>query len=119
MQMGVSSVSWAGGFTGGDGQSYVSAIDDAQEAIEFARLNQLEGIYNLVDDSQLTLREQVERVCYKYGLPSVYWDSSQFNRRGNRCTPQTRGRDRPARRLDRQPDTHRDPGTGPLPPSES
>lgn len=36
MKMGVSSVSWAGGFTGSDGFSYVDAIDDAIEAIVFA-----------------------------------------------------------------------------------
>jgi NAD dependent epimerase/dehydratase family enzyme len=37
--------------------------DDIIGAMEFARLNELEGIYNLVDDSQLTVKEQVERVC--------------------------------------------------------
>lgn len=57
--------------------------DDIVKAIEFARLNELEGIYNLVDDSQLTVKEQVERVCSKYSLPPVYWDSSQLGRRGN------------------------------------
>jgi sugar phosphate isomerase/epimerase len=36
MKMGVSSVSWAGGFTGSDGTSYVDAIDDAIESIVFA-----------------------------------------------------------------------------------
>ena len=29
------------------------------------------------------VREQVERVCYKYRLPPVYWDSSQLGRQGN------------------------------------
>ncbi len=57
--------------------------DDIVKAIEFARLNELEGIYNLVDDSQLTVKEQVERVCSKYSLPPVYRDSSQLGRRGN------------------------------------
>ena len=57
--------------------------DDIVKAIEFARLNELEGIYNLVDDSQLKVREQVERVCYKYSLPPVYWDSSQLSMRRN------------------------------------
>lgn len=37
MEMPVSSVSWAGGFTGGDGRSHVAAIDDAKDAIDFAR----------------------------------------------------------------------------------
>ena len=36
MKMGVSSVSWAGGFTGSEGYSFVEAIDDAIEAIVFA-----------------------------------------------------------------------------------
>lgn len=37
MQMSVSSVSWAGGFTGSDGRSHVAAVEDAIEAMEFAR----------------------------------------------------------------------------------
>ena len=36
MKMDVSSVHWAGGFTGCDGQSYIEAIEDAKSAIEFA-----------------------------------------------------------------------------------
>jgi nucleoside-diphosphate-sugar epimerase len=51
--------------------------DDIVGAIEFARLNGLEGIYNLVDDSQLTVKEQVQRVCAAYGLPQAQWDDSQ------------------------------------------
>lgn len=36
MKMGVSSVSWVGGFTGSEGLSFVESIDDAIEAIVFA-----------------------------------------------------------------------------------
>ena len=36
MKMGVSSLSWAGGFTGGDGDSFASKIDDAIDAIQTA-----------------------------------------------------------------------------------
>jgi nucleoside-diphosphate-sugar epimerase len=54
--------------------------DDIVEAIEFARSNELEGIYNLVDDSQLTVKEQVKRVCSEYGLPPVQWDPSKPSR---------------------------------------
>ena len=36
MNMNVSSVHWAGGFTGSDGRSYVEAIDDAIDAIQLA-----------------------------------------------------------------------------------
>ncbi|MEM8809567.1 MAG: SDR family oxidoreductase [Cyanobacteria bacterium P01_G01_bin.38] len=56
--------------------------DDIVGAVEFARLNELDGIYNLVDDSQLTVREQVERVCSQYGLPSVHWGSSKLSLQG-------------------------------------
>ncbi|MEM9271635.1 MAG: SDR family oxidoreductase [Cyanobacteria bacterium P01_F01_bin.143] len=75
----------AGMIMPGTGERVINWIhrDDIVKAIEFARLNELEGIYNLVDDSQLTVREQVEQVCYKYGLPPVYWDSSKPGRRGN------------------------------------
>ena len=63
----------------GRGDRFINWIhrDDIVGAIEFARLNELEGIYNLVDDSQLTVKEQVERVCFHYGLPSVYWNPSK------------------------------------------
>ena len=53
--------------------------DDIVEAIEFARLKELEGIYNLVDDSQLTVKEQIERVCFQYSLPPVRWDNSSLS----------------------------------------
>ena len=52
-------------------------LDDIVSAIEFARLNELNGIYNLVDDSKLTVREQVDLVCSQYGLPPAHWDPSQ------------------------------------------
>lgn len=80
-------ISMYGGLAGmilpGKGDRFINWIhrDDIVGAIEFARLNQLEGIYNLVDDSQLTVKEQIERVCYKYALPSVYWDSSPLSPR--------------------------------------
>ncbi len=63
----------------GRGERFINWIhrDDIVEAIEFARANELEGIYNLVDDSQLTVKEQVERVCFRYGLPPVHWDPKQ------------------------------------------
>ena len=53
--------------------------DDIVGAIEFARLNQLQGIYNLVDDSQLAIKEQLERICSRYGLPPVRWDQSKLS----------------------------------------
>lgn len=49
----------------GKGDRFINWIhrDDIVGAIEFARLNELEGIYNLLDDSQLTVKEQIEIVC--------------------------------------------------------
>ena len=38
MKMGVSSVNWAGGFTGSDGRSFLDSVEDAKEAIQFAGL---------------------------------------------------------------------------------
>jgi nucleoside-diphosphate-sugar epimerase len=63
----------------GKGDRFINWIhlDDIIGAIEFARLNDLDGIYNLVDDSQLNVKEQVERVCSHYGLPPARWDDSQ------------------------------------------
>lgn len=65
----------------GAGDRFINWIhrDDIVGAIEFARLNELEGIYNLVDDSQLTIKEQVKRVCSAYGLPPVQWDTSKLS----------------------------------------
>ena len=53
--------------------------DDIISAIDFARLNGLNGIYNLVDDSQLTVKEQVKLVCNHYRLPQVTWDPSKLS----------------------------------------
>ncbi|MDJ0676797.1 MAG: SDR family oxidoreductase [Calothrix sp. MO_167.B42] len=69
----------------GKGDRFINWIhrDDIVGAIDFARLNELEGIYNLVDDSRLTVKEQVESIFSYYGLPPVYWDSSKPLRRNN------------------------------------
>ena len=78
-------VSMFGGLAGmtmpGKGDRFINWIhrDDIVGAIEFARLNELNGIYNLVDDSQLTIKEQVERVCAHYHLPPVDWDAAKLS----------------------------------------
>jgi nucleoside-diphosphate-sugar epimerase len=78
-------VSMFGGLAGmtmpGKGDRFINWIhrDDIVGAIEFARLNELNGIYNLVDDSQLTIKEQVERVCDRYHLPPVHWDAAKLS----------------------------------------
>ena len=60
-----------------DSRSRVLYEAELVSAIEFARLNELNGIYNLVDDSKLAVREQVDLVCSQYGLPPAHWDPSQ------------------------------------------
>ena len=71
-----------GGMSGmtlpGKGDRYINWIhlDDIIEAIEFARVKELEGIYNLVDDSYMTIKEQCQLVQTEYNLKPIYWDSS-------------------------------------------
>jgi len=50
--------------------------DDIVAAIEFARMHQLQGIYNLVDDAHLTIGELLDKVCDQHNLPKVMWDES-------------------------------------------
>ena len=56
-------------------------LDDIVGAIEFARKQQLNGIYNLVDDAHLSSRELIENLCQKYDKPNVIWDASQTKTR--------------------------------------
>ncbi len=56
-------------------------LDDIVGAIEFARRHCLQGIYNLVDDDQLTNGEVANRVCETHNLPQVSWDSSLSSKR--------------------------------------
>ncbi|MGB3656145.1 MAG: SDR family oxidoreductase [Rivularia sp. (in: cyanobacteria)] len=56
-------------------------LDDIVGAIEFARSSQLEGIYNLVDDAHLPIRELIDNLCQKYDKPKVTWDASQTKTR--------------------------------------
>lgn len=78
-------VNMFGGLAGmtmpGKGDRFINWIhrDDIISAIDFARLHELNGIYNLVDDSQLTVKEQVKLVCSRYGLPPVTWDTSKLS----------------------------------------
>lgn len=51
-------------------------LDDIVGAIEFARQHQLQGIYNLVDDAQLTSRELLDLICERHNTPKVNWDAS-------------------------------------------
>ncbi|MEC4986524.1 MAG: NAD-dependent epimerase/dehydratase family protein [Oscillatoria sp. PMC 1068.18] len=52
-------------------------LDDIVAAIEFARIHQLEGVYNLVDDDKLTSGELINAVLAKNNLSPVNWDTNQ------------------------------------------
>ena len=52
-------------------------LDDIVGAIAFASQQQLQGVYNLVDDSQLQRRELIEQVLSKHNLNPITWDKSQ------------------------------------------
>ena len=64
----------------GDGEDITNWIhlDDIVGAIEFVRREQLNGIYNLVDDAHLKSKELIGNLCQKYDKPNVVWDASQI-----------------------------------------
>jgi len=61
-------------------------LDDIVGAIEFARQQRLQGIYNLVDDAHLSSRELLDTLFTKHKLPNVQWDSSQKSNRPYNAT---------------------------------
>jgi nucleoside-diphosphate-sugar epimerase len=62
----------------GDGSDITNWIhlDDIVGAIEFARKQQLSGIYNLVDDAHLSSKELLDTLFAKHHLPQVTWDNT-------------------------------------------
>jgi nucleoside-diphosphate-sugar epimerase len=61
-------------------------LDDIVGAIEFARHQHLDGIYNLVDDAHLSSQELLDTLFSKHNLPTVTWDSSQKSDRPYNAT---------------------------------
>lgn len=70
---------FAGNSRLGNGQKPANWIhlDDIVGAIEFTRQHNLQGVYNLVDDSKLTQGQVIEKVCEKYSLQPVIWDYNE------------------------------------------
>lgn len=70
--------SWAGTTRPGDGEDITNWIhlDDIVAAIDFARQQKLQGIYNLVDDAHLKSKDLLNQVFEKHNLPQVQWDSA-------------------------------------------
>lgn len=52
-------------------------LEDIAAAIDFARQQRLNGLYNLVQDEIPTVRELIDRVCAAHQLAPVSWDPSQ------------------------------------------
>ncbi|MBD2344578.1 SDR family oxidoreductase [Anabaena subtropica] len=62
----------------GDGSDITNWIhlDDIVAAIEFVYQNQLQGIYNLVDDGYLTIKKLLDSLMDYHNLPKVIWDDT-------------------------------------------
>ncbi|MBE8967696.1 SDR family oxidoreductase [Nostocales cyanobacterium LEGE 12452] len=62
----------------GNGDNFTNWIhlDDIVSAVNFALTYELQGIYNVVNDTPLTSREMLDRVCEMNHLPLVEWDAS-------------------------------------------
>jgi nucleoside-diphosphate-sugar epimerase len=63
----------------GTGEDFTNWIhlDDIVAALELARMKQLTGIYNLVNDQPVQRYELLEHLFTHYGLAQVLWDTSQ------------------------------------------
>jgi nucleoside-diphosphate-sugar epimerase len=66
--------------TGDDASNWVHR-DDITDAIAFAAAHQLNGIYNLVDSTPLTVKDLLDRVFTANQLPLVSWDGTQASDR--------------------------------------
>lgn len=65
---------------GSDASNWVH-LEDIVGAIEFARVHQLSGIYNLVQDVPTTTGELLQQLFTAHNLPPVTWDTSQSSTR--------------------------------------
>lgn len=63
----------------GDGNNFIAWIhlDDIVNAVDFVHQNQLEGIYNLVNDFNMTTKQILDKVCEQQGLEKVSWNPSE------------------------------------------
>ena len=69
----------------GSGDRYTNwvHVEDIVRAIDFAKEQQLEGIYNLNSDEMMTIKEFFQRLFEAHNLPPVTWDSSHSARGNN------------------------------------
>lgn len=67
---------------GEEGTNWVH-LSDIVRGIEWARNQQLSGLYNLVQDEVPTVRTLIDEVCRRNALAPVEWDESQPSTRKN------------------------------------
>ena len=69
----------------GSGDRYTNwvHVEDIVRAIDFAKEQQLEGIYNLNSDEMMTIKEFFQRLFEAHNLPPVTWDGSHSTRSNN------------------------------------
>lgn len=69
----------------GTGENFTnwSHLDDIAAGIGFALQNQLDGIYNLVNDKPVLRREILDQICEINELSKVSWEPSKFTHQGN------------------------------------
>ncbi|MEL7417077.1 MAG: SDR family oxidoreductase [Cyanobacteria bacterium J06555_3] len=67
----------------GTGENYTNWIhvEDIVRAIDFAKEQQLKGIYHLNSDETITTKEFLAQLFAAHDLPPVTWDDSQTDRR--------------------------------------
>lgn len=63
----------------GNGEDFTNWIhlDDIVGAVDFAAVEKLQGIYNLVSERPQLSRDLLERLSEKYDLPKVMWNPSE------------------------------------------
>ena len=66
--------------TGDDASNWIH-LDDTVAAIDFARQQRLQGLYNLVQDTPPTVKTLLRQVMAAHDLPAVQWDPSQTSAR--------------------------------------
>ena len=67
---------------GDEGTNWVH-LNDIVGAVDWARRQQLSGLYNLVQDDVPTIRELIAEVCDRNRLSPVIWDKTQPSTRKN------------------------------------
>jgi nucleoside-diphosphate-sugar epimerase len=69
----------AGKTLSGSGDNLIAWIhlEDIIGAVDFVHKNKLGGIYNLVNDLNLTTKQILDKICDQQGLEKVSWDPSE------------------------------------------